>query len=188
MEWTNGIAAIAAAFSALTALIALVVAVRNERKVEARFAQQIALEQKVAQANIAPDVQVYTFSTVGSVQVELKNCGVGPARISDLSFRRDEQKANSITRLINIPNLTTWVFYWMVTDGKLTLAPGESKVLIHQSTDVIQGQDLDAIGMSAEETLRQIKDQITGVTIEFQVSNIVDEKLPAGSVTISNLP
>jgi hypothetical protein len=94
--------------STTVAFIALFIGLRNERRSEMRFQEQLNLSRRVAEANARPLLATYINGYEDEKGLVLVNHGSGTAVISDIKFVLGDRSASCAADVIDLPREVIW--------------------------------------------------------------------------------
>ena len=174
IEWVSIIQAITSVLAVAVALLAVIIAIRAEVRANKRFDAQIALQRKVAAANVRPILAIFTSEFVDNKGIVLSNAGIGTAVITSIVFIKGNQEVQSMPLLFNLPANVLWDNYWTFSSQKHYLIAGKSIDLIRLSASNLSRQGFSETEIA--NILNAWQEQVSGITIKITYEDVLGNK------------
>lgn len=110
----------------------------------------------------------------------LKNCGIGPAIITEIVFIRNGKKANNIKELLDFSYKFKFDTYWSFREEKYYLAPGQKYKILELTKDNLSiksnpnGEYFDKD--KSAEIMHEYEKQLREIRIEMVYTDIFNNQ------------
>jgi len=177
------IQAVCAILSGLAAATAIFVAIQVERRTNRRFAKQLELEGALATAHVKPLISVYPSKFIDRKAITLTNAGLGTAIITGVTFSKGAVvEHQALCKLFTFSPQVVWDYYWLFTEATYYVQAGQKIVLVDLKEKGLT-EDGHAKG-AALNILNSLQQQMEGVKIEIEYSDVLGNKQPKYQITL----
>jgi hypothetical protein len=162
------IQAIASLCTIGVSIVALVIATRTEHRAAARFESEQRSARDFAMANVRPLLDVTMGNYQNERTVTLRNCGLGPAAITDVEFTKDDHTTRNLARLFELP--VAWDTFYGFRHRTYYLSAGDKITLLG-----ISDTGLESRGVPGDEVLSllsELREQMRGVTVRLAYTDV----------------
>jgi hypothetical protein len=181
-QWLDIVQAISSLLAVLIATIAMVVTIRAENRAAKRFQADIALQERIAKANLRPLLAVFTAEFTDNKGIVLLNAGIGTAVITDIVFSKDSKTARSVSHLFDLPEGIQWDNSWYFRPRKHYLSAGKSIDLVRLTASNLLRQ-----GISETELKRILdawQDQMPGISVNIKYEDVLGNRQDDYEITL----
>lgn len=181
-QWLDVIQATSNLLAVLIAAIAVIVTIRAENRAVKKFRADIALQEKIAKANLRPLLAIFTSEFADNKGIVLLNAGIGTAVITNIVFSKDGKTARSVSHLFDLPDGIRWNNSWYFRPRKHYLSAGKSIDLVRLTASNLMRQ-----GVSDSEVARVLvawQDQMPGISINIKYEDVMGNKQEDYEITL----
>jgi len=155
---------------------ALILALKAENRNRKQFQLQIDESRKLAEFSRKPILNIHINNYIDRKEVILANFGEGPANITHINFKRDDNEARNIAALFSFSDQFNWDSIWNFTEPTHYLPANKEIILAKLTAENLKSQNFEK--EEVDKIMNTFYQELLNIKIHFEYKDVFDNPQP----------